>query len=1109
VRYRRNVLVFVYRTSAVFVMVSSPERQRGRRYESREAGGARATGRTDSQSGSSGYSSSRIENTPLEPNIIGDPETDRRLPGASVAGNASEWGQVLGALESAEEGESSDEGLLDDSAADAAEADSEVSGEDLLENMERDYLPDPERDRYEIDPEAEYDSEAMEQMDPVTRRLADAAVDRRLREARRERARRRASRTRSRLMHMLWSESAESSSEMHSLRASAADASESGAERTPHSGSSSSPRRRQSQPPLTSSPISTSIMLADGLSSTADPLDDGAEEGSFHLDDHGSDIRSWLCQERAQRALQRRFITFLRQAVDDTTGRAIYVDRIKHMCAENTQSLVLSYHDLMTADPLLAVWVSEAPAEVLRIFDDAAMHFLLSMFPQYRTIHREIHVRIADLPISDPLRDIRQVHLNCLIRTSGVVTKRSAVLPQLKLVTLTCRACSESLGPIATNSLNPEKSVRCCARCGSRGPFEIDAQQTVYGNYQRMLIQEPPGTVPPGRLPRYKEVICTGDLIDVARPGDLIEVTGIYRHSFDASLNLRHGFPVFATVIEANYIRRLDGALAELDALTDEDEKTIQALARDPYLAERVTATIAPSIYGHENVKRALALALFGGQAKEIGERHRTRGDINVLILGDPGMAKSQFLKYLEKVAPRAVYTTGKGASAVGLTAAVHRDPVSREWTLEGGALVLADQGVCLIDEFDKMNDQDRTSIHEAMEQQSISISKAGIVTTLQARCAVIAAANPTKGRYDPAVSFMENVDLTEPILSRFDVLCVVRDVVDPSADEQLADFVVQSHMQAHPYGVLMTSRNAGAERTHGNDSADETDVGASQPLVPVLPLSQPAEAAPVEARDPPSTTAVSPTRPLAEALDPVSTSGRMCSPGERRFEPIPQDLFRKYIVYARRRVHPRLANVDEEKISQLYIDLRRESLACGGMPIALRHLESVIRLAEAHARMHLRYQVIDEDVNAAIAVMLESFFSSQKYSVMRGLKRTFHKYLAFQRNDDELLLYLINGLVREYASAEATARSGAETYQLALSQSASQGAAGQDQRASGSSGATSAALSRTVRVPLVDFENRARALGITNIERFYTSDLLRARRFELDRRHGYIIKHI
>jgi DNA replicative helicase MCM subunit Mcm2 (Cdc46/Mcm family) len=275
-------------------------------------------------------------------------------------------------------------------------------------------------------------------------------------------------------------------------------------------------------------------------------------------------------------------------------------------------------------------------------------------------------------------------------------------------------------------------------------------------------------------------------------------VTGIYRNNFDASLNVKNGFPVFSTIIEANHINKKEDLFAAF-RLTEEDEKEVRTLARDERIRKRIIKSIAPSIYGHEDIKTAIALSLFGGVSKDVNRKLRIRGDINVLLLGDPGTAKSQFLKYVEKTAHRSVFATGQGASAVGLTASVRKDPVTREWTLEGGALVLADKGHCLIDEFDKMNDADRTSIHEAMEQQTISISKAGIVTTLQARCAIVAAANPIRGRYNPTVPFQQNVELTEPILSRFDVLCVVKDTVDPVQDELLARFVVGSHLRSHP----------------------------------------------------------------------------------------------------------------------------------------------------------------------------------------------------------------------------------------------------------------------------------------------------------------------
>lgn len=323
-------------------------------------------------------------------------------------------------------------------------------------------------------------------------------------------------------------------------------------------------------------------------------------------------------------------------------------------------------------------------------------------------------------------------------------------------------------------------------------------EQTLYRNYQKITLQESPGRIPAGRIPRSKDIVLLADLCGQCKPGDELEVTGIYTNNYDGSLNTDQGFPVFATVIVANHIFVKD-CKQVVQSLTDEDITNIQKLSKDPRIADRIIASMAPSIYGHDYIKRALALALFGGESKNPGDKHKVRGDINLLICGDPGTAKSQFLKYVEKIAPRAVFTTGQGASAVGLTAYVRMNPISREWTLEAGALVLADQGVCLIDEFDKMNDQDRTSIHEAMEQQSISISKAGIVTSLQARCTVIAAANPIGGRYDPSMTFSENVNLSDPILSRFDILCVVKDEYDPMQDQLLAKFVVNSHMRHHP----------------------------------------------------------------------------------------------------------------------------------------------------------------------------------------------------------------------------------------------------------------------------------------------------------------------
>lgn len=513
-------------------------------------------------------------------------------------------------------------------------------------------------------------------------------------------------------------------------------------------------------------------------------------------DTKGHSTKEWVSMLGPRTEIINRFKSFLRTFIDEK-GTYVYRDKIRQMCEQNKSSFVISFHDLAMKAHVLAYFLPEAPFQMLEIFDKVSKEMVLSIFPTYERVTNEIFVRISDLPLIEELRTFRKLHLNQLVRTLGVVTATTGVLPQLSVVKYDCTKCGYVLGPFV-QSQNSEVKPGSCPDCQSGGPFSINMEQTLYRNYQKITLQESPGRIPAGRIPRSKDCILLADLCDLCRPGDEIEVTGIYTNNYDGSLNTDNGFPVFATVILVNHIVVKDSKQV-VASLTDEDIATIQRISKDPRIADRIVASIAPSIYGHNFIKKSLALTLFGGESKNPGDKHKIRGDINMLICGDPGTAKSQFLKYTEKIAPRAVFTTGQGASAVGLTAYVRRNPATHEWTLEAGALVLADQGVCLIDEFDKMNDADRTSIHEAMEQQSISISKAGIVTSLQARCAVIAAANPIGGRYDPSMTFSENVALSEPIMSRFDILCVVKDEFDPMQDQLLARFVVDSHIRHHP----------------------------------------------------------------------------------------------------------------------------------------------------------------------------------------------------------------------------------------------------------------------------------------------------------------------
>ncbi|CAI0463746.1 unnamed protein product [Linum tenue] len=702
--------------------------------------------------------------------------------------------------------------------------------------------------------------------------------------------------------------------------------------------------------------------------------DEDGDEGEFEMYRVQGTLREWVTRDEIRRFIARKFKEFLLTYVNPKSGQGDfeYVRLINEMALANKCSLEIDYKQFIYVHPNIAIWLADAPQSVLEVMEEVAKSVVFDLHPKYKNIHQKIYVRVTNLPVYDQIRNIRQIHLNTMIRIGGVVTRRSGVFPQL--------------------------------------------QQTIYRNYQKLTLQESPGIVPAGRLPRHKEVILLNDLIDCARPGEEIEVTGVYTNNFDLSLNTKNGFPVFATLIEANYVTKKQDLFSSYK-LTQEDKEEIEKLAKDPRIGERIVKSIAPSIYGHEDVKAGIALAMFGGQEKNVEGKHRLRGDINVLLLGDPGTAKSQFLKYVEKTGQRAVYTTGKGASAVGLTAAVHKDPVTREWTLEGGALVLADKGICLIDEFDKMNDQDRVSIHEAMEQQSISISKAGIVTSLQARCSVIAAANPIGGRYDSSKTFGQNVELTDPIVSRFDILCVVKDIVDPVADEMLAKFVVDSHFKSQPKGAAMDDRSM-------NESQEDNQA-------------------------------------TSVATDP---------------EILPQDLLKKYISYAKLNIFPRLHDSDMEKLTQVYAELRKESSHGQGVPIAVRHIESMIRMSEAHARMHLRQYVTEEDVDMAIRVLLNSFISTQKYGVQRALQKSFRKYITYKMDYNRMLLNLLRELVSKALRFEEIV-----------------------------SGSTSR-LSH-IDVKRQDLQSMAEERGITDLEPFFSSNDFSAANFELvEERH--LIRH-
>lgn len=397
------------------------------------------------------------------------------------------------------------------------------------------------------------------------------------------------------------------------------------------------------------------------------------------------------------------------------------------------------------------------------------------------------------------VRDIKAEYIGNLITIRGIVTRVSDVKPAVQVNAYTCDTCgAENFQEVKSKQFMPLLECRSpqCVQNKTRGKLFMSSRSSKFAAFQDARIQELSNQVPIGHIPRSISVHLTGNIVRSLSPGDVVDIAGIFMPSpLTGWRAIRGNSLLTETFIEGQSVKHHKKQYDSIE-LTPQQLSQVENLQLDPRVYEKLSKSIAPEIYGMEDVKKALLLLLVGGVTKEMGDGMRIRGDINICLMGDPGVAKSQLLKYISKVAPRGVYTTGRGSSGVGLTAAVMRDPVTDEMVLEGGALVLADNGVCSIDEFDKMDDSDRTAIHEVMEQQTISIAKAGISTTLNARTSILAAANPLYGRYNPRLSPVENINLPAALLSRFDLVFLLLDTPDRENDERLARHVAYVHMK-------------------------------------------------------------------------------------------------------------------------------------------------------------------------------------------------------------------------------------------------------------------------------------------------------------------------
>mmetsp|Transcript_44033 Transcript_44033/g.128215 ORF Transcript_44033/g.128215 Transcript_44033/m.128215 type:complete len:786 (+) Transcript_44033:97-2454(+) len=395
------------------------------------------------------------------------------------------------------------------------------------------------------------------------------------------------------------------------------------------------------------------------------------------------------------------------------------------------------------------------------------------------------------------MRELTAGAVGALVQLDCMVVRTSQVKPRVEVVAYHCDVChAEIFHTVEGERYTPFKEcpAQKCKDNKQSGKLRQNARTSKFGKYQEIRVTEMSEHVPVGGVPRSMKVILTGDIARTVLPGDAITLTGVYKPSELPWLQARSRGTMQEMYVDAHSIKKHKSGYNEQDQNEEEVARQVEEAHRNGNLYENAARSIAPEIFGHTDVKKALLLVLIGSFTKTMKDGMKIRGDIHTLFMGDPGVAKSQLLKQVCNIAPRSVYTTGKGSSGVGLTAAVTRDNATGEVSLEGGALVLADMGICCIDEFDKMDENDRTAIHEVMEQQSVSLAKAGITTTLNSRTTVLAAANPKYGRYDIMKSPVENIDLPPALLSRFDLLFLLLDTFDAEKDKNLALHVCKVH---------------------------------------------------------------------------------------------------------------------------------------------------------------------------------------------------------------------------------------------------------------------------------------------------------------------------
>ncbi|GAA6051329.1 hypothetical protein JCM3770_004486 [Rhodotorula araucariae] len=689
-----------------------------------------------------------------------------------------------------------------------------------------------------------------------------------------------------------------------------------------------------------------------------------------------------VLQDDQLQSRTRRFTEFLDLDPGSAQARRMstsYKTAVRKMCEAHERRLIVNLDDLRDYDREFCDGLLKEPAGWLPAADAALKDMAVNVstdrmaealkqetfYVGYKGSFGENH--------TTP-RTLKSEKLGKMVCLEGIVTRCNLVRPKMQQSVHYCPSTTNFHTRLYTDRLSsaaasgaPVSSSAYPQTDADGNPLEIEHGLSTFMDHQMISIQEMPERAPAGQLPRSVEVVLEDDLVDSCKPGDRLQIVGVYRSLGGGNGGSAH----FKTLIVANYVVLLSaksGAGIAQMTLTEHDIRDIRKVSKRKDSYELLWKSLAPSIYGSDYIKQAILLLLLGGVEKNLPNGTHLRGDINVLMVGDPSTAKSQMLRFVLNTAPLAIATTGRGSSGVGLTAAVTTDKETGERRLEAGAMVLADRGVVCIDEFDKMSEVDRVAIHEVMEQQTVTIAKAGIHTSLNARCSVVAAANPIYGQYDVHKDPHKNIALPDSLLSRFDLLFIVTDDADEQRDRQISEHVLRMHRYVQP-GLEPGAPAVDTLEQH-------LSVGNDQPA----PNSVEANASPFEKYNPLLHGGVAPQVTKRGGKKKAKTP-----------EVLTIQFVKKYIQYAKTTIQPVLTSEASEYITKAWTALRNDDAGPNQKrtaPMTVRALETLIRLSTAHAKARLSPDVMEEDAVAAEEILRYALYKEVVKVSKSGAKR-------------------------------------------------------------------------------------------------------------------------